>query len=119
VPAPQERVAAAANEFSFFVIKHAVENLSSSMGLNSERLNTVVDLLSERTGLSVAEIIKKLEQSPRGEISDTLSLLCGDGQAEYLHTTEDKNSQITDPLYEMQSALPSSALALQVGLSQR
>ena len=115
IPAP---VALSSNEFQFFIVKHAVDSIADTLNISNNKLNDVLDLLSERTGLPVADLIKLLESGLDKETSDTLSLLCADTQADYLHTTEDKNSFITDPIYETNSDLPSSAFAVQVGLAQ-
>lgn len=115
-PAP---VALSNTEFQFFIVKHAVDNIADTLELSNSRLNDVIDLLSERTGISVSDLVKRLESGLDKETSDTLSLLCIDTQADYLHVTEDKNSFITDPVYETNSDLPSSAFTMQTGLAQR
>jgi hypothetical protein len=113
VPAP---VAFSNNDFSLFIVKHAIDNMCEAYSLNEERLHSVIDLLSERTRLSIEDVVRKLETLGDDE---TVSLLCSDNQADYLHTTENKNMQIADPIYEMQSDLPSSGFAAQVGLAER
>lgn len=115
-PAP---VALSGSDFEFYITKHALDGLSERLALSPSKLNEVVDLLSERTGMSPSEIARHLESEIDGELIGELSLMCGDGQAEYLQTTEDKNSFVAEPLYEMQSDMPSGAFAVPVALSQR
>jgi hypothetical protein len=112
-PAP---VALSNTEFSYFLIKHSFDNLCATNNLHEERLHTVVDLLSENTGLPIDEILRKLETV---EDPSTLYELCSNDQADYLKIPEDKNSYITDPVYSTQSSLPSSALAIQTSISNR
>jgi hypothetical protein len=120
-PAPVQmpgQSATSSDEFSFFIVKHAMDGIAERTGISEGRLSTALDLLSERTGLSIDEIVRRIESEGSSADSALVELCSDDGQADYLKTTEDKNRQIVDPAYQMQSSLPSSAFSLQVGLAQ-
>jgi hypothetical protein len=114
-PAP---VALSESQFRSFLIKHASESLSQKFKIEGNQAESLLNLLSERTGLSVGEILKSLYEHPdQKAIYDSIGLIF-DGMAAYDHIaeTEDKNSFITDPVREGHIDLPTSAFSLSVGL---
>lgn len=114
-PAP---VALSTLEFNKFLVKHASDSLSSDLKVESGRMEQVLELLSERTGLSIGDLINQLSNhSDQNTIRSNINVICDDLMAQdHVFSTEDKNSFITDPVREGHLDLPSSALALSVGL---
>jgi len=123
-PAPvQTQVSPAPVAISFpvtdkSIVKHAVDAFAEECEMHSKDLDCILSLLSERTGVGVDELTKRIiNHTDRESVMSALKSVLP--ESDYIWTTEDKDSFITDPIYDTSSDMPSSAFALQVGLAQR
>ena len=99
-------------------MKHAVDAFAEECEMHSKDLDCILSLLSERTGVGVDELTKRIiNHTDRESVMSALKSVLP--ESDYIWTTEDKDSFITDPIYDTSSDMPSSAFALQVGLAQR